>query len=64
MFHKTTVIQMLSELPRVISASFCLVIVVWHSGCYFRRFGWDVGKKAFLLRYSALLKSRPAGTDA
>ncbi len=47
---------MLSELPRVISATVCIAIILWHSGFYARRFGWDVARKAFLLRYSALIK--------
>ena len=47
---------MLSELPRVISATVCIAIILWHSGSYARQFGWDVAKKAFQLRYSAMLK--------
>ncbi len=47
---------MLSEVPRVIYATVCIAAIVWHSGIYARRFGWDVAKKAFLLRYSALVK--------
>ena len=56
MVHKNKVFQMLSELPRVIYATVCIAAIVWHSGIYARRFGWDVAKKAFLLRYSALVK--------
>lgn len=56
MIHKNKVFQMLSELPRVISATVCIAIILWHSGFYARRFGWDVARKAFLLRYSALIK--------
>ena len=56
MVHKNKVFQMLSELPRVISATVCIAIILWHSGSYARQFGWDVAKKAFQLRYSAMLK--------
>ncbi len=56
MVHKNKVFQMLSEVPRVISATVCIAIIAWHSGYYVRQFGWDIAKKAFLLRYSALPK--------
>ena len=56
MIHKNKVYQMLSELPRVISATVCIAIILWHSGYYARRFGWDIARKAFRLRYSALPK--------
>lgn len=57
MVHKNKVFQMLSEVPRVISATVCIAIIAWHSCYYVRQFGWGVAKRAFLLRYSALLKS-------
>ena len=56
MVHKNEVFQMLSELPRVISATVCIAVLLWHSGIYARQFGWNVARKAFLLRYSALVK--------
>lgn len=61
MFHKFKVIPMLTELPRLCSAAIAITILLWHSGHYARQFGFQVAKKAFYLRYTALTK-RP-GSD-
>jgi hypothetical protein len=62
MFNKTKEIQMLKEIPRLVTTVISLANILWCSGSYARRFNLQTGKKVFYLRYRALANSR--GCDA
>jgi hypothetical protein len=61
MFNKTTEIQMLTEISRLITPAMNLANILWYSGAYAHRFNLQTGKKMFYLRYRALANSRGFG---
>jgi hypothetical protein len=54
-------IQMLTEIPRLVTTAISLANILWYSGSYARRFNLQTGKKVFYLRYRALADSHEYG---
>ena len=57
MIYKFEAFQMFMEIPRLLSATYAMALLAWHSATYVRRFGLEAGKKVFYLRYTALFKN-------
>lgn len=47
---------MFVEILRVWSVIFGISVVLWHSVHIARSYGWNIGKKAFYLQYSSVMK--------
>jgi len=48
---------MFIEIFKIWSMLLAMSVGLWHGGNITRRFGWNMGKKAFLLQYCSLLKN-------
>jgi len=48
---------MFVEIFRAWSMVLAMSVIIWHSGNITRRYGWNMGKRAFLLQYCSILKN-------
>ena len=49
---------MFTDLSRVWLVVPSISAALWHSGFVFGMYGWDLGKKVFMLHYMAVLQER------
>ena len=52
---------MIVELLRTWTTVLGLSVIIWHSGVIARRYGWNIGKKAFFIQYTSVVKSPKSG---
>lgn len=48
---------MVTEIIKVWSTVPCIAAALWYSGFVTKRYGWSMGRKAFLLHYFTATKS-------
>lgn len=49
---------MFADMLRIWSVVPAISVALWHSGFLFGMYGWDLGKKVFILHYTAVIRER------